>query len=382
MQELRVDPYGIEIMLPKTIPCLIKLDAISNIAANILKQEMLSSGGDVAVARGALTGKTKTTGCLLIGSLAQLKRLNQKLKAQPFGLSELSKKLECALKNDQRESFTIDLGKSKLSLGPGKTRIMGILNMTPDSFSRDGLYRTPTATIAAYAQQLVKDGADIIDVGGESSRPGSKPVSVRQELTRTIPVIKMLVKKCGIPISIDTYKPEVAQQAIEKGAVIVNDITGLRNKKMAKLIARKKAAVVIMHMKGTPRTMQKNPAYVSLLDELITFFEGAIARAQNAGIAKDKIIIDPGIGFGKTSEDNLTILRTLGDLKVLGVPLLVGTSRKSFPGIILNAPPGERIFGTVASTLIAAHNGAHIVRVHDVKEIQQSLKVCNAIQNR
>jgi dihydropteroate synthase len=386
MQDIRVDPYGIRIMLPKAVHYLVKMDSVSNITANILKQEMLSLGGDAAVARGALTGKVKKTGCLLMGNLSQLNRLNQKLRIQPLGLNQLSQNLNLTLKNYLKDNFYIDLGKYKLNLAAGRTCIMGILNVTPDSFSGDGLYQSPAigrqlsaGEMAEVAQKLVEDGADIIDVGGESSRPGARPVSAKEEISRTIPLIRSLSKKIKVPISIDTYKPEVAQQALESGAVIVNDITALRNHKMARLVAKYKAAVVIMHMKGNPRTMQKNPKYVSLIDDIIEYLEQAMKRGIDAGIQKEKFIIDPGIGFGKTVEDNLTILQKLQDFKVLGRPILVGTSRKSFIGKILNANPMERLPGTISSSLMAVKNGAKILRVHDVKKVKQALKVFAAI---
>jgi len=381
MQDIRVDSYGIQIMLPKAISCLIKMDSVSNITANILKQEMLSLGGDVAVARGALTGKAKKTDCLLMGNLSQFNRLNQKLKVQPFGLDRLSQALDLTLKNYQKEKFNISLGKYKLSLASAKINVMGILNVTPDSFSGDGLYYSSAGEIVDYAQKLLSDGADIIDVGGESSRPAAMPVSIKEEICRTIPVIKSLAKKIKAPISIDTHKPEVAQRALDCGASLVNDITGLRDPKMAKVIARNKAAVVIMHMKGTPRTMQKNPKYDSLVDEVIEYLEAALNCALEAGVDKDKIIVDPGIGFGKTAEDNLAILQNLQDFKVLGKPILVGTSRKSFIGKILDAGPQERLSGTIASCVMAAQNGAKIVRTHDVKEVSDALKLFSAIKN-
>ena len=395
MQDIRVDPYGIEIMLPKAIAYLIKLNSVSNITANILKQEMLSLGGDVAVARDALTGKLKKTECLLMGNLSQFNRLNQKLNKQPFGLNKLAETLSHALKNYQREEFTLDLGKYKLNLGR-RPYIMGIINLTPDSFSGDGLYAsqglspcpavggaegTVPKEIISFVENMVKDGADIIDLGGESSRPGAKPVSLKEELKRTIPVIRALSKKIKVPISIDTYKPEVARAALESGAVIVNDITGLRNRKMAEVIARYKAGVIIMHMKGNPRIMQKNQQYSSLIDELIDYLDKAIIRAKACGIDKEKIIIDPGIGFGKRAEHNLEILKRLQEFKVLGKPILVGTSRKSFIGKILNVSHKQRIFGTVSSCVLAAKFGANIVRVHDVKEVKQALTVLERIEN-
>lgn len=380
MQNIKVDPYGIDIMFPKAIHYLIRMNAVSNITANILKQEMLSLGGDVAVARGALTGKVKKTDCLLIGNLSQFSRLNHKLNKQPFGLNKLSGELSCALNNYQKDKFILGLGKYKLNLSK-RAHIMGVLNLTPDSFSGDGLYGKKIDEVVGCAQKMVKDGAGIIDVGGESSRPGSRPITVKEELRRVIPVIRSLVKKITVPISIDTYKPLVAREALDNGALIVNDITGLRNPAMAKVVAQYKAAVVIMHMKGMPRTMQKNIRYASLIDEILHYLEKAIIQAQQAGIDKDKIIIDPGIGFGKTIEHNLEILNRLRDFKVLGRPILVGTSRKSFIGKILNAKPQERIFGAVSSCVLAVKNGAKIIRTHDVKEVSEALRVSEAINN-
>jgi dihydropteroate synthase len=383
MQDIGVDPYGMEIMQPKAMHYLIKMNSISNITANILKQEMLSLGGEVAVARGALTGKLKKTDCLLMGNLSQFNRLNQKLNKQPFGLDKLAEDFFLTLKNYQRDNFVLDLGRYKLNLG-SRIHIMGIVNLTPDSFSGDGLYqisniKNQKSKIIDFVKKMINDGADIVDVGGESSRPGAKPVSVKEELARTIPIIKLLIKRIKVPISIDTYKPEVARLALDNGAMIVNDITALRDPKMARLVAGYKAGLVIMHMKGEPRTMQKNPQYFSLIDEITEFLQKAINRAQEFGINKEKIIIDPGIGFGKTCEHNLEILKRLSEFKVLGRPILIGPSRKSFIGKILNVEPQERIFGTLSACVLAAKNGARVVRVHDVKAVRQALKIFEAI---
>ena len=384
MRDIRVDSYGIKIMLPKALPYLAQIEGLTCIAANILKQEMLSLGGDAAVARGALTGKSKKTGCLLMGNLAVLQRLNCKLSRQPFGLNKLADDLSRALDNYQRENFALELGSYKLNLGK-RTRIMGIVNLTPDSFSGDGLYQGTgrraqgTGGSLDYCQQMVDEGVDIIDIGGESSRPGAKQVSLKEELARTIPLIREASKKIKVPISIDTSKPEVAAQALDSGAVIVNDTTGLRNLKMAKLVAKYKAGIVIMHMQGSPRTMQKNPHYQNLIGEITEFLAQGINRAQQAGVQKEKIIIDPGIGFGKSTGHNLEILKNLSNFKVLGRPILVGASRKSFIGEVLKVGAKERIFGTVASCVLAAQNGAGIVRVHDVLAIKQALKVCEAV---
>lgn len=386
MQDIEVDKYGIEIMWPKAMLYLVKLNNISNITANILKQEMLSLGADCAIARGALTGQRKKTDCLLMGNSSQFSRLNNKLRLQPFGLGKLSEELNSALENYNRNVFVLQLGRYRLKLGQ-RTFIMGIVNLTPDSFSGDGLYGKwqmangiwQIENIIRYVEQMVEDGADIIDIGGESSRPGARPVSIKEELERTIPVIKRLVKKIKVPISIDTYKPEVAKAALDCGASMVNDITGLRNKKMAKVVAKYGCAVVIMHMKGRPRTMQRNPAYQSLIDDIIEYLEESIKIALDAGINKEKIIVDPGIGFGKALEQNLTILKSLKEFKVLGRPIMVGTSRKTFIGKILNEPPQNRIAGTLASCVVAAGNGADILRVHDVGEVRQALQVLDAV---
>ncbi|HLD82529.1 MAG TPA: dihydropteroate synthase, partial [Candidatus Omnitrophota bacterium] len=344
------------------------------------KQEMLSVGGDVAVAKGALTGVTKKTDCLLMGNLSQFNRLFEKLKKQPFGLGRLAQDLSCAIANYQRDRFTLNLGRFKLNIGR-RTQIMGIINLTPDSFSGDGLYGQDAEEIISTTEQMVNDGADIIDLGGESSRPGARPVSEEEELIRVIPIVKILSKKIKVPISIDTSKPQVARQALDSGAAIVNDISGLRNPKMARLVARYKAAVVIMHMQGTPKTMQKEPRYTDVAEEVIEYLDSRIKQAQGLGVDKEKIIVDPGIGFGKRYEDNLELLKRLSEFKVLGLPILVGPSRKSFIGKVLNVEPNERLFGTIASCVLAVNNGAGIVRVHDVKEVRQALRVNDAILN-
>jgi len=387
MRRMKVDPYGIKIMVPKALTFLMRLDALSNVAANILKQEMLSLGGDAAITKDAITGKVKKTDCLLIGNLSQFRSLHSKLSFQPFGLAKLSQIISLGLSNYQRDNFTLELGRHKLKLRDNCPKIMGIINLTPDSFSGDGLYQTkgrrPKADdIIKYAQKIVAEGADIIDLGGESSRPGAKALPIKEELKRTIPVVKILAKKIKVPISIDTYKPEVAKQALDQGAVLVNDISGLRNPEMAKVIAGYKAGVIIMHMKGVPQSMQKNPRYTCLLEEITAYLDKAINKAVASGIDRQKIIIDPGIGFGKTAEHNLAVLKQLKSLRILGRPILAGVSRKSFIGKILNLPADERINGTLASCVIAAENGASILRVHDVKKVKEALKIFRGINRQ
>ncbi|MDD5236901.1 MAG: dihydropteroate synthase, partial [Candidatus Omnitrophica bacterium] len=323
MQEITVDNYGINLMLPKAITRLVKFNGLSNIAADILKQEMLSFGADAAIARGSLTGEAKRTDGLVMGNLSQYKKLIDKLKSQPFGLSGFSLDLENTLENYQKEIFILDLGKYRFDL-TRRTLVMGVVNLTHDSFSGDGLYGLAPERIARIVEERVKNGADIIDLGAESSRPGARPIPVKEELRRIMPVLKIITKKIKAPVSIDTYKPEVAQIALDNGAVLINDISALKNKKMAKLISGYKAGVVLMHKKGSPLTMQKGPVYKSLITEIIQYLDDAINTALNAGIKREKIVIDPGIGFGKTLGHNLEILSRFSEFKSLGFPLLVG----------------------------------------------------------
>ncbi len=279
-----------------------------------------------------------------------------------------------------RPKFTLRLAKTDLELGH-QTRIIGILNITPDSFSGDGLLSYSLDKIVDMGQKMIADGADIIDIGGESSRPNSQAVSVEEELKRIIPLVKILAKKVSAPISIDTYKPRIAEEALDNGASIVNDITALRDNKMPQVIKKYNAAVILMHMKGTPSNMQDNPQYESLIEEISQTLKRSVETAISSGIAKDRIMIDPGIGFGKTLTHNLEIIKRLGEFQKLDLPLLIGPSRKSFIGNILNKDPDERLFGTAASIGIAIANGAHIVRVHDVAEISDVVKVADSIIN-
>lgn len=258
-----------------------------------------------------------------------------------------------------------------------KTKIMGILNVTPDSFSDGGLFLETEGAIN-HAKQMVHDGAAIIDVGGESSRPGSDPISIEEELARVKPVIERLAHALRVPISIDTYKPAVAEACIKAGASIINDITGLQNMRMVEVAAKYNASVIIMHMLGTPKTMQQTIVYYDLINDIKQFLQERIHLAKQAGIKE--IIIDPGIGFGKTTEHNLLILKRLHELTSLGCPILVGPSRKSFIGTITELPVHERLEGTIASLVIAIMNGASIVRVHDVKECQRAVQIVDAMR--
>jgi dihydropteroate synthase len=263
-----------------------------------------------------------------------------------------------------------------------KTYIMGILNVTQDSFSDGGLYFDKSAAIKR-ANRMVEEGADIIDIGGESTRPGAEPVTVEEELRRTIPVIEVLAKEINVPVSIDTYKSEVAKKALDAGASIVNDISGLRfDPEMAKVVSEYKVPVVIMHIKGRPKDMQQDPVYEAFIPEIMDYLREGIRLAKESGVSEDKIIIDPGIGFGKTFNQNLEIINNLRKFTLLEKPILIGPSRKAFIGKILgNASVTERLEGTSAAVAISIMNGANIIRIHDVKEMVRAARVADAIKN-
>jgi len=257
---------------------------------------------------------------------------------------------------------------------------MGILNVTPDSFSDGGRYLDPDMAFRRGVQ-IVAEGADVLDVGGESTRPGSRGVSLQEELRRTIPVIRRLTKEVRVPISIDTAKAEVALRAIDAGASMVNDVTALRgDPAMASVVARHKAAVILMHMRGEPRTMQRRPRYHDVVADVASFLAAAAVRAQEAGVDPGRILVDPGLGFGKTVSHNLTLTRCLDRFVALGFPVMIGPSRKSFIGKTLNVEVDDRLAGTLACVAMAWWHGVHLVRVHDVKASIQCLQMLEAIR--
>lgn len=263
-----------------------------------------------------------------------------------------------------------------------RTLVMGILNVTPDSFSNGGRYNT-VETAFDRAVHMQEEGADIIDIGGESTRPGAAPISEQQESARVLPVIEKCRAHLNIPISIDTYKSTVARQALAAGAVIVNDISGCRfDAEMPHIVRQYNAGLVIMHIKGEPKNMQVNPHYDDLFDEIARYFEESFRTVRAAGVSEEQIVIDPGIGFGKRLKDNFQILRELRILQRFGRPILVGPSRKSFIGRLLNLSEDERLEGTIAAVAAAVLNGAHIVRVHDVQEIKRAVMIADAIAGK
>jgi dihydropteroate synthase len=260
-------------------------------------------------------------------------------------------------------------------------RLMGIVNVTPDSFSDGGLFLAPERAIA-HARQLAADGADLLDVGGESTRPGARPVSAEEELARVAPVLAGL-EGIGATISIDTSKVAVAEAALDAGAEVVNDVTALRvEPDLAGLCARRDCTVILMHMKGTPRTMQENPTYDDVVEDVKSFLAERMEFAVGEGIAKERIWIDPGIGFGKTVRHNLELLQRLGELRELGRPVVVGTSRKGFIGSLTGREADDRLGGTIASNVLALSGGADVLRVHDVAEVREAVRVAEAILER
>ena len=271
---------------------------------------------------------------------------------------------------------TLDCGGRVLALD--RARIVGIVNVTPDSFSGDGLSATPHAAIA-HGLRLVEEGADALDIGGESTRPGADEVSIEEELRRVIPVIERLARESDVPICVDTSKPEVMRAAVAAGAGLVNDVNALRREGAMDAVAELRVPVVLMHMQGDPRTMQDAPTYDDVVSEVHRFLAERIFACEMSGIAKKKIVVDPGFGFGKSLDHNLALLRQLARFTDLGVPVLAGLSRKGMIGALTDRAQRERIHGSVAAALIAAQYGAKLLRVHDVAATVEALKVWNAV---
>ena len=268
-------------------------------------------------------------------------------------------------------------GRFQLDLS--KPRVMGIVNVTPDSFSDGGKFNTTEKAIA-HALQLVEEGAEILDIGGESTRPGATPVPLDEELKRVIPVIEGL-RDVGVPLSIDTYKPQVMQAAITAGADIVNDVCALREPQALEIVAASKAGVCLMHMQGRPQTMQADPQYDNVVSEVTDFLKARLDAAEQAGIDRSRIVLDPGFGFGKRTAHNLTLLNHLNDIQALGLPLLIGLSRKSVLGQVVGSSVDERIHASIAASVVSVMKGANIVRVHDVKPTIDALKIVQAVMN-
>lgn len=363
LKKLGVDGAGVQILRDKGKLHLLKIIDLHVGAANILKQDALSVGADLAVPKGTVIASASRVDALLIANERQLQKLAKKERAQPFGLKLLAKSLEeyCGLQD------------------PKKVEIMGIVNANEDSFYHSSRFQGNAAI--SKIESMIAEGADIIDIGGVSSRPGSMGVEPSEELERLRPIIdaayaQRLYEK--IRFSLDSYAPSVISYALERGFSIINDITGFANEEVIKLCAAYGASAVIMHMQGNPQNMQNNPSYDSVLYDVELFFRERLAKAEAFGV-KD-IILDTGIGFGKRLEENLALITHQSHFLALGKPLLIGASRKSLIDTVSKSSSDERLPGTLAIHLKAVQEGAAIVRVHDVKEHVQALKLWQALE--
>lgn len=374
------DPEGTGIMTRKGETLLVHLHRVSLKAAPLLKQELLAAGGESAHARGIADHTVQESPVLLVASRGQLQHLLPKLRRQPFRLGEIAEAIEAAVENYTRRSPRTLKGLHRsIPLGD-RPRIMGVLNVTPDSFSDGGAFLDPSAAIA-HAHRLIEEGADLLDVGAESTRPGAASVSAEEELRRLRPILAELHGFSPVPISVDTRKPEVARAALDLGADLVNDVSGLRNPAMRQLLARVGAPAIVMHMRGTPETMQDDTRYGDLRDEVYGALAEATATATQDGIDPSNLLVDPGLGFGKSPEQNFDLLAHLGEFRSLGYPIVVGASRKSFLGAPLGgATPTERAEPGLAAAVVAALEGAEVVRTHDVGPTRRALAFVEAVR--
>jgi dihydropteroate synthase len=405
LSAIRVSPGGQEIMQSKGVFRLIRVSGLDVRAANILKQEMLSRGGEAATSREVYEMGGKEADCLLMGTASQFERVLPKLREQPFGLRALAASLETALRN--REQPPAAPPGLELS---GAPLIMGIVNLTPDSFSDGGVFATAAASGAAAggsggaargaagaaagaafapdfdaaeaaSAAMFEQGAALVDVGGESTRPGAESVPLAEELRRVMPLVERLGRRYPGRISIDTCKAEVAAKALSAGAYMVNDVTALRgDAEMVAVLRDAACPVILMHMLGEPRTMQVAPSYRDVVYEVYSFLLERLNWAVDQGLREEDLLVDPGIGFGKTAEHNLELLRNVAAFRSLGRPIVVGASRKRFLGRVLDLPSEkDRDRATVATTALLAGQGAHIIRVHDVGPNAEAVKVARAV---
>ncbi|MDH4122820.1 MAG: dihydropteroate synthase, partial [Thermoplasmata archaeon] len=371
--DLGVEPVSIEMMAPKALHFNLLVENVRPPVAIIIKESMLAVGADAAIHRNAITGKIEKCDVLVMATRKHLRKASTSLRMQPFGINELAVEMMQAADN-----FFATPQLWKLPNGSEfdfeRTKIMGVLNVTPDSFSGDGIV-DDFQNALKRAIQIQEEGADLIDIGGESTRPSAPSIDEKVEIERVIPIIKAMREIVKIPISIDTRKPKVAEAAIEAGASVVNDVGGLLDREMIKLCAREKVPVIAMHMKGTPENMQIDPHYDDVVGEVMQHLANRVEDAVEAGIERSQIAIDPGIGFGKRLEDNLELIRRIGEFKTLGQPIAIGTSRKSFIGKITGQPVDHRLEGSIGAASVAVWNGADIIRCHDVRETKLAMQL-------
>jgi dihydropteroate synthase len=374
------DPEGVAIMTRKGRIYPVRLDGISLRAAPLLKQETLSVGADSAHARGIADHSVTSTSVVILATWGQYQRLLPKLRRQPFHLAEAAQEVERALRAYVARSPRTLRGPHRSFVLGDQPRAMGVLNVTPDSFSDGGLHLDPAEALA-HAQRLVAEGASVLDVGGESTRPGATPVSPEVEWQRIAPVLAGLAGRVSVPISVDTRHAEVVAKAVDAGADIVNDVEGLRSEAMRRAVAKSGAAVIAMHMRGDPTTMQTNLVYADLRAEVFAALASATEAALAEGIPAERILVDPGLGFGKSAEQSLELLVHLGEFRSLGYPVVVGASRKSFLGWALgDNDPARRLEAGVAAAVLAAERGAALVRTHDVGPTVRALELVRAAQ--
>ena len=377
LEEIGSTEMGVGYMIPKAVFKCIKLINIPARSANLIKQEMLSKGGEAAVGKNAVNSQGSTD-VLLLGTLKQYRLLIEKLRLQPFGLKAIAVELDDILSALEIKSWDIELANGRSLKVGEKTLIMGILNVTPDSFSDGGRFFEPKQAIE-HALEMAADGADIIDIGGASSRPNSNMADEDEELKRILPVIKGLAPH-NITLSVDTFRARVADAVLAEGVHIINDIGSLKmDPDLLTVLCKWQSPVVIMHNR---LQLKNEPPYDDLITNIIEDLHQIIGAAGDAGLAPEKIIIDPGLGFVQTSEHNLSVLKHLQDFRSLGRPILIGASRKSFIGRTLELETDERLEGSLAAAVIGIMNGANIVRVHDVKETKRAALMTDAVRMR
>ncbi len=374
------DRAAVGIMDKKAVSLAFKIYDCKFYHANLLKQEALSAGMETAVEKDTITAKTKVSDCLIFGDIKRFLKLSEKLKKQTFEfLRELGEELDRYINNVIYTKNVFKFGLKSRDL-TNDFLIMGILNVTPDSFSDGGQYNDVDSALKR-CEEMIEEGADIVDVGGESTRPGSSSVSCDEELRRVVPVIEAIKRRFDTTVSVDTYKSEVAKAVLELGVEIINDISGLNfDKNMIDVLSKSSCGIVAMHIKGKPKDMQKNPHYEHLICEINEYFEDILKKAELNGIEKERIVLDPGIGFGKKFEDNFKIINNLQSFKIFSRPLLVGLSKKSFIGYALNEEDTrKRLFGTIGANVTAFLKGARIFRVHDVRQNLEAIKLAASI---
>ena len=375
LADIGADDFGVKWMAPKAVFRLIKLRDIPCRLANIIKQEMLSQGGEAAVKRDTVSGRGSTD-VLLMGTLKQYQQLRAKLDLQPLGLKQIAREMGDLLHfwEEAQAPGTVPMAHDQQLAVGERTLIMGILNVTPDSFSDGGRWLAPEAALNR-ALEMVEEGVDILDIGGMSTRPGHEPVSVEEELRRVVPIVEKLADMVTVPISVDTYRAEVARECLEAGAHIINDISGLIfDPDLAEVAAAHRAALIITHNRP-----DGEGSYDNLIDDMISELGRRVEWAEQAGISSRQIIIDPGIGFGKNTTENLVVLKRLAEFKSFGRPILLGASRKRFIGGVLDLPVDDRLEGSLAAVVVGIMNGASIVRVHDVRESKRVAMIADAV---